>query len=392
MAARNYWHFRPVNNYLLEYRQRNWHCAASQMDESTKKRLSEDLDSSINRRCLKQSSRNPQARSLIPTMQGQPWLLYGIYLFCLGTVMYVVGILMVFPRYIPGLYDLLTPVAEWLVWYSGMPMVLGLALSLIDLLLLFESKRPLRHYREQPAIDSRVTVALTAYNDEESIGDAVRDFLAHPRVTRVIVVSNNSADRTFEMAQAAGAIAVNEDKPGYGRCVYRCYLEALCYTDTDFIVLCEGDCTFRAADIDKLMAYAPHADIVNGTRTVEALRQTRTQLTTFMFYGNFFAAKLLEAKHLGRSTLTDVGSTYKICRRDAIVELLPQLNPAINLEFNAHFMDVALASGLILVECPITFHPRVGVSKGGNTSNTRALRVGLGMIRGLTFGWKRAAL
>ena len=35
-------------------------------------------------------------------MQGQPWLLYGIYLFCLGTVMYVVGILMVFPRYIPG--------------------------------------------------------------------------------------------------------------------------------------------------------------------------------------------------------------------------------------------------------------------------------------------------
>ena len=237
----------------------------------------------------------------------------------------------------------------------------------------------------------RVTVALTAYNDEESIGEAVRDFLSHPRVMRVIVVSNNSADRTFEVAQAAGAITVNEDKPGYGHCVYRCYLEALRYTDTDFIVLCEGDRTFRAADIDKLMAYAPHADIVNGTRTVEALRQTRTQLTTFMFYGNFFVAKLLEAKHLGRSTLTDVGSTYKICRRDAMAALLPQLNPAINLEFNAHFMDVALANGLVLVECPITFHPRVGVSKGGNTSNTRALKVGLGMIRGLTFGWKRAA-
>jgi len=269
--------------------------------------------------------------------------------------------------------------------------VLGLALSLIDLLILFERKRPLRGYREQPAAHAGVTVALTAYNDEQSIGEAVQDFIAHPRVSRVIVVSNNSTDRTFELAQAAGAIAVNEEKPGYGNCVYRCYREAVRYDDTDFIVLCEGDRTFRAADIDKLIAYVPHADIVNGTRTVEALRESRTQLTTFMFYGNFFVAKLLEAKHLGRSTLSDVGSTYKICRRDALMALLPELNPAVNLEFNAHFMDVALARGLVLVECPITFHPRVGVSKGGNTNNIRALKVGLNMIRGLTFGWKRAA-
>jgi hypothetical protein len=321
----------------------------------------------------------------------QPWLLYGVYLFCVGTLMYVAGILMVFPRYLLGLYKMLTPVAEWLVWYSGLPIVLGLALALIDLLFLFERKRPLHKYRNEPSGNARVTVALTAYNDEESIGDAVRDFLTHQRVARVIVISNNSSDHTIDTAKAAGALTFNEEKPGYGRCVYRCYLEALHYTDTDFIVLCEGDRTFRSADIDKLIAYAPHADIINGTRTVEALRQRRTQLTTFMFYGNLFVAKLLEAKHLGQSTLTDVGSTYKLCRRQALVALLPKLNPAINLEFNAHFMDVALANGLSIVECPITFHPRVGVSKGGNTDNLRAFRVGLGMIRGLTFGWKRAA-
>jgi hypothetical protein len=145
-----------------------------------------------------------------------------------------------------------------------------------------------------------------------------------------------------------------------------------------------------SADIDKLIAFAPHADIVNGTRAVEALRERRTQLTTFMFFRNLFVAKLLEAKHLGRSTLTDVGSTYKLCHRTALLELLPQLNPAVNLEFNAHFMDTALANGFIIVECPITFHQRVGVSKGGNTTNLRALKVGLGLIRGLTFGWKRA--
>jgi glycosyltransferase involved in cell wall biosynthesis len=314
-----------------------------------------------------------------------------MYFFCVGTLMYVTGVLMVFPRYLLGLYKILTPVSAWLVWYSGLPIVTGLALALIDLIFLFEHKRPIRDFRDEPVGNTLVTVALTAYNDQESIGETVRDFITHPGVARVIVVSNNSSDHTLKVAKAAGALAFNEDEPGYGRCVYRCYLEALRYTDTDFIVLCEGDRTFRSADIEKLIAYAPHADIINGTRTVEALRQRRTQLTTFMFYGNLFVAKLLEAKHLGRSTLTDVGATYKLCRRQALVGLLPHLNPAINLEFNAHFMDIALANGFIIVECPITFHPRVGASKGGNRDNVRALRVGFGMIRGLTFGWKRAA-
>ena len=74
-----------------------------------------------------------------------------------------------------------------------------------------------------------------------------------------------------------------------------------------------------------------------------------------MYYGNFFVGKLLELKHLGRGTFTDVGTTYKLLRRDSLTRLMPILNPAINLEFNAHFMDMALASGERLLECPITF-------------------------------------
>ena len=360
------------------------------MNESTGSKLAGRPATSEANPAVNHSFSPPPVRSVFAWLVNRPWLLYGIYFFCAGTLMYVVGILLVFPRYLLGLYKILTPLAEWLVWYSGLPIVLGLSLALIDLLFLFERKRPLHLYRDEPIVDARATVALTAYNDQESIGEAVCDFLSHQRVARVIVVSNNSSDHTFASAETAGALTFNEEKPGYGRCVYRCFVEALRYTDTDFIVLCEGDRTFRSADIDKLVAYAPHADFINGTRTVEALREKRTQLTTFMFYGNLFVAKLLESKHLARSTLTDVGSTYKLCRRQALATLLPHLNPAINLEFNAHFMDAVLANGFTIVECPITFHPRVGISKGGNTDNLRALRVGLRMIRGITFGWERA--
>lgn len=326
-------------------------------------------------------------RPALSPVQHVPLLLYGVLVFVLGLTMYLLGVLLGVPRYIFGLHELRS-VQQWLVWYSGIPLLTGISLALFDLLILLDGKRIKRRYLFTRPNDCQVTVALTAYNDEASIAAAVEDFLAHPAVRRVIVVSNASDDATFEVAVRAGAIAVNESQRGYGRCVARCLLEAVQYQDTAYVVLCEGDRTFRAYDIDKLLAYAPHADIVNGTRTSDPLREFHTQLTTFMYYGNVFVGKLLEAKHLGRGTMSDVGTTYKLCHRRTIVELLPLLNAAINLEFNAHLLDIALAHGATVVECPITFHRRVGDSKGGNASNWRGFTVGLRMIRGITFGWR----
>jgi len=207
--------------------------------------------------------------------------------------MYLFGVLLVFPQYLLGLNVTLLPINEWIVWYSGVPIMAGFALALGDLLFLFRIKRRHNRVRVDDIGNLGLTVALTAYNDEESISSAISDFLSHPMVRRVIVVSNNSVDATFERAVAAGAITVNQTAPGYGHCVYRCLTEALYYDDTELIVLCEGDRTFRAFDIDKLVAFAPHAEIVNGTRTVECLRQYSTQLSTFMYYGNLFVGKLL---------------------------------------------------------------------------------------------------
>jgi hypothetical protein len=315
----------------------------------------------------------------------------------MGSLMIVLGIGVYFFGIVFSMFRLILqleePFRSWntaILWYSGFPTTVGVCLAGLDLALLLPAKR--RESRRKilaPVMDKHVVVALTAYNDEKSIGPAVADFINHPLVKQVIVVDNNSRDRTFDTALNAGARTVVEKDAGYGRCVYRCFKEALS-EEAELIVLCEGDMTFRARDIDKLVAYIEHADVVNGTRIAEQLRDYSTQLSTFMYYGNFFVGKLLELKHLGRGTFTDVGTTYKLIRRDSLLRLMPRLNPAVNMEFNAHFMDVALASGERLVECPITFHPRVGASKGGNASNLRALKVGVRMILGLCFGWPAA--
>jgi len=338
---------------------------------------------------LRSLSRNMSAKAPDSRLPARfPALLYGVLLMSAGFGVYLLAVTGRFLSLFLDPHDLLLGLWQHVVWYTGVPVAAGLLLMLFEFVVLLPAKRRKRDVIWDPPANPYLTVVLTAYNDEPSIALAVEDFRAHPHVRRVIVVDNNSTDRTAEAATAAGASVVHESRQGYGRCVWRALAEGARSSDTELTLLAEGDMTFRAYDIDKFLAYIPHAEIVNGTRIVEQLRAPRTQLTTFMYYGNFFVGKLLEFKHAGRGTFTDVGTTYKLCRNSALERLLPLLNPAVNLEFNAHFLDTALGNGFEMVECPVTFHERLGVSKGGNTNSLRALKVGMAMMLGLIAGWR----
>ncbi len=122
-----------------------------------------------------------------------------------------------------------------LVWVSGGPLLIGLALIGFDAIVLAPRRRGGRELFDEPlseGAETSMTVVLTAYNDEESIGQAVDDFMAHPFVRRVLVIDNNSSDRTFEVAKSHGAIVHRELLPGYGRCVYRALRESSQYSST----------------------------------------------------------------------------------------------------------------------------------------------------------------
>jgi hypothetical protein len=330
-----------------------------------------------------------QSQTDPPGKPATTWFaLYGFLLISLALAAYTIGVLMGPLRLL-----LLDPAPfrrfnEALVWYSGIPLVLGTMLIGWDLFRNVSRIRRAKHIRCDPLGNRGLTVVLTAYNDERSIAGAVQDFRAHPLVRRVIVISNNSRDRTMELAAEAGAIVFNETRQGYGACVHRALREALKFEDTDLTVLCEGDLTFRSLDLEKFLSYMPHADVVNGSRIVEQLQERHTQLSLFMHYGNLFAGKVLEMKHLGSVSLTDVGTTYKMCRNDSLKRLIPKLDPRVNLEFNAYFLDTAMKENVRIVECPICFHPRVGTSKGGNINNRVATRLGLRMLWGIFVDWR----
>lgn len=316
------------------------------------------------------------------------FLLYGFLLIFLGFSLYFLSIIFSIFRLI-FFYNNQTIkyINDRIIWFSGTPTTMGIIILIIYFFFLLPKLEKNKKLLTNKLKNEMITVVIMAYNEEKSIFSCVKDFKNHPLVKRVIVINNNSKDKTKQEAKRAGAIVVDEFTQGYGPCAYRALSEGAKYDDTSLTLLTEGDMTFRSSDIDKFIAYIPHADIVNGTRIAEQLRESNTQMTTFIYYGNFFVAKLLELKNVGKCSLSDVGTTYKLCRNSALRKVLPKVSSKINHEFNPQFIDIVIQNNIILIECPITFYKRVGESKGGNKNNFAAFIIGMRMIFGITLSW-----
>jgi len=255
------------------------------------------------------------------------------------------------------------------------------------LLMQFVNRHVPTKWKTPPTLDwaqEKVAVVLTAYNDEKSIGPSVDEFRPQPGVAHVIVVDNNSRDRTTEVAREHGALVVKETNQGYGHACMSGLRWALENTEDEIIVLCEGDMTFFGDDLPKLLPYIADCDMVVGTRNTKTLTKPGSQMDWFMSWGNLLLALLIRFRYwdwafLGRVQLTDVGCTFRAIRRDALARIMPKLTVG-GHHFSPHMILVALRERLAVVEVPIKFRQRVGVSKGAGGNRWRAIGVGIQMV------------
>jgi glycosyltransferase involved in cell wall biosynthesis len=246
------------------------------------------------------------------------------------------------------------------------------------------SEAALACFSSSTSLMKNVCVVLTAYDDEESIGLSVKEFLSQRNVISVIVVDNNSEDKTGCTAFKAGAKVVRESNQGYGFACIKGLSESLRRNDADIIVLAEGDMTFRGRDIWKLLPFLDDADMVVGSRTHMAYTDSDSQMDWFFLWGNLFIAKILELrffnyKFLARTRFSDVGCTMRAINRDALLRIIDDLKTGGN-HFSPHMMKVALERNLRVVEVPITFRKRVGLSKGASRNRWAGLKIGLRML------------
>ncbi len=110
--------------------------------------------------------------------------------------------------------------------------------------------------------DHKISLVIPCYNEEGGIAKVIPTVPEF--IDEIIVVDNNSSDRTAEVAQSLGARVVSETRQGYG-CAYKAGLPS---AEGDIIVTMDGDGTYPAHAISYLLdtLFIDGLDFVSAAR------------------------------------------------------------------------------------------------------------------------------
>jgi dolichol-phosphate hexosyltransferase len=103
--------------------------------------------------------------------------------------------------------------------------------------------------------DRKITVVIPCLNEEKGIVEVLSRMPSF--VDEVIVVDNNSTDRTAEMASERGARVIHEKVRGYGRA----YKTGLIQSRGDIIVTLDGDHSYPPDAISYLLEAFLHSEV-----------------------------------------------------------------------------------------------------------------------------------
>ncbi len=100
-----------------------------------------------------------------------------------------------------------------------------------------------------------ISVVIPCYNEEEGVKQVIETLPSG--VDEVVVVDNNSTDRTSEVAKSLGAKVVFEKRKGYGA-AYKAGLPAV---SKDITITMDGDCTYPSEQIPELVDFLIDNDV-----------------------------------------------------------------------------------------------------------------------------------
>lgn len=214
-----------------------------------------------------------------------------------------------------------------------------------------------------------IAVVIPCHNEGITIGSVVRDFRAELPSAQILVVDNASNDDTAAVAAAAGARVIYESRKGKGFALVTGFLEMRA---ADLVVMVDGDNTYPAEDIHKLIdSLGRDADMAIGTRLGSseegAFRAGHT-------YGNRLFTWIV--KTLFGVQTSDLLSGYRVITR-RFLNVSPLIAQGFEIETDLSLQ--ALAGGFRIVETPVRYRPRPADS----TSKLRTVRDGYRILLAL---------
>lgn len=204
-----------------------------------------------------------------------------------------------------------------------------------------------------PSPASRVLIVLPAYNEQEAVGDVVREVRAALPGFACLVVDDGSPDATTDVARAAGAtvarLPYNLGVGGAMRLGFKYAVE----NGFDIVVQIDADGQHDPAAVPQLLEKLNEFDIVIGARFAG--------VGDYQAHGVRRLAMRIIAGVLSRTAktkLTDTTSGFKACGPRAVA-LFAENFPAEYLGDTIEALVIAARAGCRITQVPVAMRARV---------------------------------
>jgi glycosyltransferase involved in cell wall biosynthesis len=208
----------------------------------------------------------------------------------------------------------------------------------------------------------QITVIIPCFNEEDAIAAVINKL---PRVQLaergfsldVLVVDNNSTDKTAVRARRAGARVINEPKKGKGHAVKTGFYHVP--ADAEFVVMLDGDDTYQSEEILRLIEPidSGFAKVIIGSRLLGRIKVG--SMKNLNRFGNRLYSRLVRSVY--RVSVTDVLTGYFAWDAEVIRKLRPHLKAggfAIEMEMITKMARL----GYEIFSVPVSYNPRLGSS------------------------------
>jgi len=208
----------------------------------------------------------------------------------------------------------------------------------------------------------KITVLIPCFNEESGIASVIKGFpverlAAQGYLLDIIVIDNNSSDRTAEIAASHGATVIHESKKGKGNAMVRGFYSIS--NDTDYVVMIDGDYTYRPSEILRLIEplSAGFCSVVIGSRL--GGRISAGSMKPFNRMGNWIYSHLV--KYFYGVNVSDVLTGYFAWKREAVERLRPHLESS-GFSIEIEMVTKMARLGETVCSVPISYDLRAGES------------------------------
>lgn len=199
-----------------------------------------------------------------------------------------------------------------------------------------------------PATAPSIAVVIPCYQEALTIGKVIADFRRELPAARVYVYDNNCTDGTAEIAARAGAIVRREKRQGKGYVVAAMFDQI----EEDILVMVDGDDTYEASHVHKLLEPVLHgdADMAIATRLTN---HGKNSFRPLHVAGNQAVCGIIN--WVFHSQVSDIFSGYRVFTREAARQI-PVTTRGFDIETELTLQ--ALYRGQVIKEIPAPYRAR----------------------------------